>query len=150
GERACKETGLAELLGELESRVRVRLGSGDVADLVNAPREPALDLDPRSGVVSDLCKRSPKQLRAGVVARPDRPGPRKTRQCDCPLVPRSEARPRVLEQDARPGCVSRLEVAFGGVDRALPDVRVAGRREPARSLPQLCGCLRGASRPYSQ
>src|SRR5262249_54407215 len=147
---AGKKTGLAEFLGELESSVRMRLRSCDIADLVNAPGKPALDLDPRSGIVSDLRERSPKQLRAGVVARADRPRPRKARQRDRALVPGIEARHRVLEQDARPRGVSGLEMAFGRVDRALPTVCVFGRREPTCPPPQLCGRLRSASRPYPQ
>src|SRR5262249_41565653 len=51
GQRAREQRRLAEALRELERGGGVRLRGRDVADLVDAPGEPALDLDPCGGVV---------------------------------------------------------------------------------------------------
>jgi len=53
----------------------------------------------------------------------------------------------VLEQNARPIGVARLEVALGGLGRPPPACGVGGGRQPTRPLPELGRALRGAARP---
>ena len=135
------------MLGELERRPRVGLRRGEIADLVQAPRESPLDLDAVGKVVPDLGECRSKQIGADVKALPERLDPRESGDRDRALLAGGKSRDDVLEQSPRALGVSCLEMAFPGLERPPPAIGVRGRREPPRLFPELCSGLRCPSRP---